>query len=294
MEKSCEWDVFVSHNWKQKPWVREVVTQWQHLGLKVFFDEKDIKPGDDILQVLDKGLKGSRCVVLIITPESVASKWVAMESAATLYQHLSGEESRLIPVMLEPTIKAEIPLAVRSLSMVDLTDASARRHSYHTLLYALGVSEDRDLPDPPAGKAGEEEDDHNNDSDSIDVLSVLKLIKDTFVTSDKLRQEHVDGLAKLAYKSWELIAKVSDQSEMSLIIEEMLWKFYVQLSTFGALFLAEHGGQSIAEQKKAVYHIYFNRGSGDEADRILKHLATSSLQPREITELAKKLLETMP
>src|SRR4051812_25531646 len=45
-DKKHTWDVFVSHNKQQKPWVRQVVDQWRSLGLRVFFDEDSIEPGE--------------------------------------------------------------------------------------------------------------------------------------------------------------------------------------------------------------------------------------------------------
>jgi hypothetical protein len=141
-----EWDVFVSHNRQQKPWVRELVLQWRSLGIRVFFDEDNILPGENIVRGIEQGLTRSRHVVLIITPTSMSSKWVAMEVATTIYTDIDANERKLIPVLLEPT--DDIRLAIRSLNMIDLTDHTTRVDRYHFLLRSLHVDV-TPLPNPP-------------------------------------------------------------------------------------------------------------------------------------------------
>lgn len=80
---SHRWDVFVSHNRAQKPWVRSLVKQWKSLGLNVFFDEEDIRPGEPIVAGLERGMRNSDRVVLIVSPESLASRW----GASRMVQH---------------------------------------------------------------------------------------------------------------------------------------------------------------------------------------------------------------
>jgi hypothetical protein len=85
-----EWDVFVSHNRHQKAWVRALVDQWRSLGLNVFFDEDTIDPGDAVVEAIERGIERSRHVVFVITPTSVASRWVALETAATIFNDLEA------------------------------------------------------------------------------------------------------------------------------------------------------------------------------------------------------------
>jgi len=143
-----EWDVFVSHNRRQKPWVRQLTDQWRELGLKVFFDDENILPGEDIVTGIERGLTASRHVVLVITPSSMASRWVAMEVATTIFEDPDAGERRLIPLLLEQT--ENIRPTVRRLNLVDLTDPDSERrlHRYHLLLRSLGVDAHR-LPPPP-------------------------------------------------------------------------------------------------------------------------------------------------
>jgi hypothetical protein len=144
------WDVFVSHNLQQKPWVRKVVAQWRALNLRVFFDEDSIPPGLPVAKAIDGGIRESRHILVILSPSAVASDWVHLEMAMTVTADPSGAARRLIPVLLEEMDQEKIPLFVRRLSWTDLTKTETRRDQYHLLLRSLLPAETTvELPDPP-------------------------------------------------------------------------------------------------------------------------------------------------
>jgi CheY-like chemotaxis protein len=143
-----KWNAFVSHNSKHKAWVRKMVSQWRSLGLSVFFDEDSIDPGEDIVSGLERGLRGSRYIVFIISPAAVNSRWVAMEIACGLYQDPDSSKRKIIPILIEPTPFESIRLAVQRLRMIDLTDSSRRTPNYQYLLHFLGVRSEP-IPGPP-------------------------------------------------------------------------------------------------------------------------------------------------
>ena len=151
--KRYKWRTFISHNKRQKPWVRQVVDQWRGLGLRVFFDEDSIDLGEDVTAGIERGLQGSRYIVLVISPEAVASRWVALEAAIGIYGDPDARERRIIPVDVVPTEKDTVQPAIRRLSRVDLTDPVRRRENYHRLLVALKVKKGIPLPDPPTPTA---------------------------------------------------------------------------------------------------------------------------------------------
>jgi TIR domain len=57
---SFSYDVFLSHNWRDKPRVRRLAERLRDAGLRVFFDEWVIKPGDDIYLAIEGGLGEAR------------------------------------------------------------------------------------------------------------------------------------------------------------------------------------------------------------------------------------------
>ena len=149
MTTRFRWDVFVSHNRLQKPWVRSFVRQWRDLGLRVFFDEDSIDPGEEVVAGIERGITGSRHIVFFITPTSVESSWVALETSLSLTADPDARRRRLIPVMLEPTDSQRIRPAITRLNWIDLTDPATRVDRYHHLLKFLGVKERPDVPESP-------------------------------------------------------------------------------------------------------------------------------------------------
>ena len=60
MSAKFQFDVFVSHNAKDKPRVRKLAERLKAAGLRVWFDEWNIKSGDIIALKVDEGLEQSR------------------------------------------------------------------------------------------------------------------------------------------------------------------------------------------------------------------------------------------
>jgi hypothetical protein len=142
------WDVFASHNQKQKPRVRQMVEQWRQLGLRVFFDEDSINPGADIVASIEDAIKESCHIVLFMSPSAFDSPWVAMETSIALFQDPSAGQGRLIPVLLEQVPPGKIRVAISRLRQVNLIDHERQCQEYHRLLRAMGVSQST-LPNLP-------------------------------------------------------------------------------------------------------------------------------------------------
>lgn len=149
--REYEWDVFVSHNRAQKPWVRQIVKQWRELGLRVFFDEDCITPGEHIVTGVERGLAGSRFVILVITPASVQSKWVAMEIINSVYADPDGRCGLLVPIVLEPIDFGQLRVSIRGLNMVRLDEPAERDSNYARLMDFLFGPKGAALMPPPWG-----------------------------------------------------------------------------------------------------------------------------------------------
>lgn len=58
------YDVFLSHSSKDKQVVRELAERLKADGVRVWFDEWEILPGDSIFAKIEEGLENSRVLVL--------------------------------------------------------------------------------------------------------------------------------------------------------------------------------------------------------------------------------------
>ena len=100
-----EHDLFLCHNKADKDWVRKLATSIENetfddRQLKVFFDEWDIKPGDNIVLELDKALSKSRFVAVVLSPEMLQADWPTMEWTIAVSTDPSGRKGKIIPIWL--------------------------------------------------------------------------------------------------------------------------------------------------------------------------------------------------
>jgi len=110
------YDVFLSHSSKDKPVVRRLAKRLRQDGLKVWFDEWEIRPSDSIPRKIDEGLERSGVLVLCMSANSLGSDWAAVESQAFRFTDPLNRELRFIPLRLDD---AEPRAALRQFAYVD-------------------------------------------------------------------------------------------------------------------------------------------------------------------------------
>ena len=100
MAGSFTYDVFLSHNSQDKPRVREIAERLRQAGLRVWFDEWLIRPGDDIYLAIERGLEEARVQVLCLSPAALASGWVNLERNTVLFRDPTNQGRRFVPLLL--------------------------------------------------------------------------------------------------------------------------------------------------------------------------------------------------
>jgi len=110
------YDVFLSHNSQDKPRVRRLAEELRDAGLRVWFDELVIKPGDDIYLAVERGLEAARAQVLCLSPAALGSEWVALERSTVIFRDPTNAGRRFIPLLLAD---CELPDALRGYKYVD-------------------------------------------------------------------------------------------------------------------------------------------------------------------------------
>jgi hypothetical protein len=114
------WLVFISHagtDNKDREWVSRLVDALLEEGLDVWYDEREIHPGDSWLDQMEAGLRESAYVVSIITPESARSNWAAAELGAAL-----ALRKPVIPIVADDTPPEAIPGPIRLRKYVRKSD----------------------------------------------------------------------------------------------------------------------------------------------------------------------------
>jgi WD40 repeat protein/uncharacterized protein YbaR (Trm112 family) len=122
MEQSkFSFDVFLSHNSKDKPLVRRLAERLRAEGVRVWLDEWLIQPGDDIYLTIERGLETSRTLVLCMSPNAFGSDWVGLERSTVLFRDPSNADRRFIPLMLAD---CDPPDTLRRFKYVDFREES--------------------------------------------------------------------------------------------------------------------------------------------------------------------------
>src|SRR6266576_2562403 len=103
MSEQYAFDVFLSHSSKDKAVVRAVAERLRADGLRVWFDEWEIKPGDSIPAKIEEGLEHSRVLVLCMSANAFGSDWAQLEAGTVRFRDPLNKERRFIPVRLDGT-----------------------------------------------------------------------------------------------------------------------------------------------------------------------------------------------
>ena len=109
-------DVFLSHSSADKARVRVLAQRLRAAGLRVWFDDWSIQPGDDIYLAIEHGLESSRVQVLCLSEAAMDSDWVTLERSTVLFRDPCNIGRRLLPILLTDCI---IPDTLRRYKYVD-------------------------------------------------------------------------------------------------------------------------------------------------------------------------------
>lgn len=91
-------DVFLAHNSKDKPHIRQIYQKLKERGIKPWLDEEEIAPGDLFLDRIQEAIVQSKTAAVCIGPEGLG-QWQAME-AQTFISLCIQQSIKLIPVLL--------------------------------------------------------------------------------------------------------------------------------------------------------------------------------------------------
>ena len=106
-----DYDVFLSHSAKDKPVVRDVAERLRKDGLRVWFDEWEIRPGYSIPAKIEEGLERSRVLVLCMSANAFGSDWAQLERYTHTFRDPLNKERRFIPLRLDDApIKSSVSL----------------------------------------------------------------------------------------------------------------------------------------------------------------------------------------
>jgi small GTP-binding protein len=101
MADDFQYDVFLSHSSKDKSVVRDIAERLRKDGLRVWFDEWNLKPGHNIQHEIDEGLEQSRVLILCMSANAFSSEWAHLEAGAFRFRDPLNKDLRFIPLRLD-------------------------------------------------------------------------------------------------------------------------------------------------------------------------------------------------
>ena len=122
-----EYDVFISHASEDKDAVvRPLANALAQHGLRIWYDEFELKIGDSLRRNIDKGLANSRFGIVVLSRDFIKKGWTNYELDGIISKAVSGEQV-MLPIWHEIT-KQEIIAYSPSLA-----DKVARNTSSYTI-----------------------------------------------------------------------------------------------------------------------------------------------------------------
>jgi len=112
-------DVFLSHNSQDKPFVRELAKALKSHNLKVWLDEEQLVPGRPWQEALEAIIQTAKTAAVLIGKSGIGP-WETPEMRACLNEFVE-RKLPVIPVLLpDAPITPELPLFLQSFTWVDL------------------------------------------------------------------------------------------------------------------------------------------------------------------------------
>ena len=124
---TIDYDVFISHASEDKDTVvRPLANALLQRGLKVWYDEFELKIGDSLRRKIDKGLANSRFGIVVLSRSFIRKGWTNYELDGIISKAVSGEQV-MLPIWHEITKK----------EIVDYSPSSADKVARNTSSYTI-------------------------------------------------------------------------------------------------------------------------------------------------------------
>lgn len=137
--ESTDFDVFLTYSHRDRELVTSLDVSLRLAGLHVFLDERDVLPGDRIVERVFEGITSAHAQIVVLSSESIKSGWVRDELAAG--RSLSMSTSfRVVPVLVDDVIPPPELLHIKYLSLKGWRSDALLREGIAHLLHAIGAA----------------------------------------------------------------------------------------------------------------------------------------------------------
>ena len=132
--RSPRYDLFISHAAEDKDQVaRPLAQSLTERGLKVWYDETELRIGDNLRERIDEGIRESRFAVVILSPAFFAKRWTRYELDG-IVQLVVNERHVLMPIWHNITIEE---VRQESATLANIVAMSTASHSIEDIARAI-------------------------------------------------------------------------------------------------------------------------------------------------------------
>ena len=130
--------VFISHSGKEPELAQNLAAVLQQAGFRVWDAYSNLYPGDNWAKLTAQALEESQAMVVLLTPESLESRWVQSE-----IEYALGNKNyawRLIPVLVGDPNRfkdSQIPWILENLQMVFLPEPESAEAELNHIVEVL-------------------------------------------------------------------------------------------------------------------------------------------------------------
>lgn len=110
--------VFFSYSHADGTIVRKIAEYVRASGVEVWIDVAELKPGDSVINSIERGLDSADFVAFFISSSSLKSRWASQEIDIAMTRQMSGDGGAiLLPILLEDV---DLPPLLRSAAYIDV------------------------------------------------------------------------------------------------------------------------------------------------------------------------------
>jgi hypothetical protein len=95
---------FLSYSWRDKEFAAKLHDDLEEVGVSCWLDAREMKLGDNISDQIGRAIQAQDKLLLVLSADSVRSKWVQTEITKALELERSRQETVLFPIRLDDAV----------------------------------------------------------------------------------------------------------------------------------------------------------------------------------------------
>lgn len=128
--------VFLSHNHKDKEFVRRLAQDIESHGIRVWLDEAEMRIGDSLVQKIREGIDSVDYFAVILSEHSVNAPWVVNELDVAMNYQIQGK-IKVLPIVLS---LIELPSFLIGKLYGNFTNSNNYNEQLKSLINSMGVA----------------------------------------------------------------------------------------------------------------------------------------------------------